>query len=118
MYALSNDPSDLVAIIPGHFLIGEPPVSIPAFSEADDGPQRRYISHFRLVNNLRDHFWRRWSGEYLHHPQQLNKRRKRSDNLSPASARGNHELCREDRVNNTLRGPAAHYGTVSGINSN
>jgi len=56
MYALSNDPLDLVAIILGNFLIVEPPVSIPAPTEPDDGCQGGYISHFRLVNNLRDHF--------------------------------------------------------------
>jgi len=56
MYALSNNPSDLIALTPGHFLIGEPPVNILAPTELDDGPPKGYISHFRLVNNLRDHF--------------------------------------------------------------
>jgi len=43
MYALS-DPSDLVAITPGHFLIGEPASQYPS-TEPDDGPPQKDIFH-------------------------------------------------------------------------
>ncbi|KMQ86243.1 hypothetical protein RF55_14818, partial [Lasius niger] len=40
---------------------------------------------WQLVVTMRDHFWSRWSTEYLQHLQQLGKWRDRSANLQPGT---------------------------------
>lgn len=69
--ALSDDPGDLSALTPGHFLIGAPLNAISEPSLAD-GPTRR-LTRWQLVQQMRDHFWKRWAREYL---QALNSRPK------------------------------------------
>ncbi|XP_071573006.1 uncharacterized protein [Temnothorax nylanderi] len=80
LYALSNDPSDLSALTPGHMLIGEPLVNVPEPSLLDTDA-KRLSTRWALVSSMRDHFWSRWSREYVHHLQQLKKWRKTSPNL-------------------------------------
>ncbi|XP_029176361.1 uncharacterized protein LOC114944557 [Nylanderia fulva] len=84
LYPLSNDPNDYSAITPGHFLIGESPVNVPEPPTLTD-THGRANSRSILITNLRDHFWNRWSREYLHHLQQLGKWRQRSENLQPGA---------------------------------
>jgi len=62
--ALSDDPDDLSALTPGHLLIGAPLVAIPepSLSERTDNS----LSRWQLLQKMRDHFWMRWSREYLH----------------------------------------------------
>ncbi|XP_024875376.1 uncharacterized protein LOC112456846, partial [Temnothorax curvispinosus] len=79
LYALSNDPSDLSALTPGHLLVGEPLVNIPEPSLLG-ADVNRLPSRWALVS-MRDHFWSRWSREYVHHLQQLKKWRRTSPNL-------------------------------------
>ncbi|XP_029178451.1 uncharacterized protein LOC114946191 [Nylanderia fulva] len=71
LYPLSSDPSDLTALTPGHFLVGEALTSIPETITPDDLPASH--NRWRLLTNMRDHFWRRWSKDYLHHLQQSSK---------------------------------------------
>ena len=74
---LSDDPSDLSSLTPGHFLVGEPLVAIP---EPDSTDLRVHgLPRWKLISNLRDHFWRRWVQEYLHQLQQLPKWRRRQE---------------------------------------
>ncbi|EZA57980.1 hypothetical protein X777_02027, partial [Ooceraea biroi] len=68
---LSDDPSDIEALTPAHFLIGEPLSSLPEPS-TDDIPQAR-LSRWQLLQKVRDQFWRRWSSEYLQRLQDLSK---------------------------------------------
>ncbi|XP_024876784.1 uncharacterized protein LOC112457783 [Temnothorax curvispinosus] len=65
---ISNDPTDLTALTPGHFLIGEALTSIPEpnWSEV---PSNR-LTRFQYVAKLTQHFWSRWSNEYLSNLQQ------------------------------------------------
>lgn len=61
---LSEDPTDLNALTPGHFLIGEALIGIP------DEQDFRQINENRLTrwNHLQQmvqHFWDRWKNEYL-----------------------------------------------------
>lgn len=68
----SEDPSDLNALTPGHFLVGEPLTNILEHEEPEETiahPRTRW----RLISAMRDHFWRRWSREYLHQLQQAGK---------------------------------------------
>lgn len=60
----SNDPNDLQPLTPGHFLIGR---SITAINEQDYLPSsdEPYDVRFRYIHELRQHFWDRWSKEYI-----------------------------------------------------
>ncbi|XP_025265426.1 uncharacterized protein LOC105258069 [Camponotus floridanus] len=60
---LTDDPDDLAALTPGHFIIGAPLVAVPEpslTSEKDNA-----LSRWRLLQKMRDHFWERWTREYL-----------------------------------------------------
>ncbi|XP_067208442.1 uncharacterized protein [Linepithema humile] len=78
--SLSSDPSDLVALTPGHFLVGEPLTGLPepAPTDASCNP----VNRWHLLSNLRNHFWSRWSREYLHQLQQLTKWQSQRPNLA------------------------------------
>ncbi|XP_049287565.1 uncharacterized protein LOC125766030 [Anopheles funestus] len=68
---LSHDPSDLQALTPGHFLTGYHLQVIPDIA-LKDIPENR-LNHWRVVQKRLQHFWARWSTEYL---QQLHARSK------------------------------------------
>lgn len=61
---LSNDPNDLSALTAGHFLIGCPITSYPEPSL--EGLPQNKLSRWQRVEQLKQHFWRRWTKEYLH----------------------------------------------------
>lgn len=65
--SLRDDPSDLVALTPGHFLLGSPIYTIPEPSLLDARltPRERW----KLVTQMFQTFWKRWSTEYLHELQ-------------------------------------------------
>lgn len=69
--ALSDDPYDLSALTPGHFLIGRPLVAIPEESVLDIDANR--LSRWQLVRSMQEQIWRSWSKDYL---QSLQVRRK------------------------------------------
>ncbi|CAK1601292.1 unnamed protein product [Parnassius mnemosyne] len=63
MTIINDDLSDPMPLTPGHFLIGEPLISIP-----DDNYEHTYISsltRWQLVQKMTQNFWRRCSQEYL-----------------------------------------------------
>lgn len=62
--ALSEDPSDLTALTPGHFLIGTAITSIPEPSFC--GVPEGRLSRWQLLQRMTESFWTRWSTEYLH----------------------------------------------------
>lgn len=68
---LSTDPNDLEALTPAHFLIGRTLQAVPH-------PDLRHIptgrlSHYQLLQQLKQHFWTRWSKEYLSQLQERHK---------------------------------------------
>lgn len=69
--AMSADPSDLEVLTPGHFLIGEPLKSLaePIIEESNLSK----LSRWQRLMALRQHFWTRWSKEYLVNLQQRKK---------------------------------------------
>ncbi|XP_011696370.1 PREDICTED: uncharacterized protein LOC105455031 [Wasmannia auropunctata] len=71
LLALSDDPEDLAALTPGHFLVGAALNAIPEPTLAKEPTSR--LSRWQLLQKMRDHFWDRWSHEYL---QTLNARPK------------------------------------------
>lgn len=67
----SSDPTDQLPLTPGHFLIGEPLTSLPEFDFTDDNPNR--LIRWQIIQQAVQHFWKRWSVEYLHQLQQRSK---------------------------------------------
>lgn len=59
----STDPSELLPLTPGHFLIGEPLVGIPDYNYETSNINS--MSRWQLVQRMLQNFWRRWSQEYL-----------------------------------------------------
>ncbi|XP_039311325.1 uncharacterized protein LOC120359084 [Solenopsis invicta] len=76
---LSTDAADLVALTPGHFLVGEALGNIPEVPESDLHPTSRW----RLISAIKESFWRRWHEEYLHLLQQRSKWTLERTNLTP-----------------------------------
>ncbi|XP_011260518.1 uncharacterized protein LOC105253878 [Camponotus floridanus] len=68
---LRADPNDLVYLSPGHFLIS---TTLNGFSCHDlhDVNENR-LTRWQRVEQIRQHFWRRWSLEYLHSLQERTK---------------------------------------------
>ncbi|XP_055618455.1 uncharacterized protein LOC129763419 [Toxorhynchites rutilus septentrionalis] len=60
---LSDDPDDLQPLTPAHFLVG---TSLDALPDPDytSTPSNR-LSHWQLIQQQQQHFWRRWRVEYL-----------------------------------------------------
>ena len=58
---LSNDPDELEALNPAHFLIDRSAATVPVCEE----PQNTPLQNYRLLSSKVQHFWNRWSKEYL-----------------------------------------------------
>ncbi|XP_059056086.1 uncharacterized protein LOC131849964 [Achroia grisella] len=63
MYRLPTSQEDSLPLTPGHFLIGEPLITVP---------ENNYMNHnssmlrrWQLMQKLTQNFWRKWSREYL-----------------------------------------------------
>ncbi|CAG9137952.1 unnamed protein product [Plutella xylostella] len=61
---ISSDPSDLSCLTPAHFLIGRPLLSVP-HNVFDDNANISRLQRFQRVEALKQHFWRRFSNEYV-----------------------------------------------------
>lgn len=64
LQALSDDSEDFDALTPGHFLVGSALNAVPEPSLAEEMTSR--LSRWQVLQQMRDHFWKRWSQEYLH----------------------------------------------------
>lgn len=60
---LTDDPDDLAALTPGHFIIGAPLLAVPEPSLTYE--KDNTLSRWQLFQKMRDHFWERWTREYL-----------------------------------------------------
>ncbi|XP_076660965.1 uncharacterized protein LOC143364560 [Halictus rubicundus] len=89
---ISTDPNDLLAITPGHFLIGD---SLTSLRERDftDTPTNR-LSSWQHIQQIKQHFWNRWHREYLN---ELTRRSKWTKG-SHAIKEGTIVLLKEDNV--------------------
>jgi len=88
---LSEDPNDLNFLSPGHFLIGETLTSYPELDLADVRVNR--LSRWQMLERMRQHFWKRWSSEYL---LTLQRRNKWLKEIGPQIKTGQLVICRED----------------------
>ncbi|XP_011688839.1 PREDICTED: uncharacterized protein LOC105450603 [Wasmannia auropunctata] len=64
LQAMTDDPEDLSALTPGHFLIGDALTAVPE-PELGREPINR-LTRWQYLQRMRDDFWARWSKEYLH----------------------------------------------------
>lgn len=77
---LSNDPNDLEALTPGHFLIGQPLLAVPENNLIDVATNR--LRRWQLIRQAFQSFWRRWSHEYLNTLQGRKKWFRQKENLA------------------------------------
>lgn len=68
---LSSSPMDLTALTPGHFLIGRSLTSIPHPQVYDVNLNR--LQRFTRIEHIKQHFWNRFSQEYVTELQQRTK---------------------------------------------
>ncbi|GFS83820.1 integrase catalytic domain-containing protein [Trichonephila clavipes] len=68
---ISDDPNDLSALTPGHFIIGRPLTSIhePNYIYSNNS----YLTRWQHIQKLLQQFWKRWHKEYLTRLQQRPK---------------------------------------------
>lgn len=76
---ISDDPSDITPLTPGHFLIGEAPITVPEETYLQTNTNR--LSRWQLTQRRLQDFWSRWSKEYLTNLQQRPKWLKALPNL-------------------------------------
>lgn len=76
---LSDDPTDVDALTPGHFLIGAALNTVPEPS-LTHLPESR-LSRWQRQRQIVEQFWTRWSTEYLQRLQAATKWRHQSHNL-------------------------------------
>lgn len=74
----ANDDDGVSPLTPGHFLIGRPLEALPDRTSATPIP---VLKRWRLCQALIQHFWKRWSTEYLNALQRFNKWRLPRRNL-------------------------------------
>lgn len=92
LFAHSQDPSEPEVLIPEHFLIDRPLTAVPEPSYSDI-PMNR-LSRWQQIKLRREHFWKRWSREYMMELQTRGKWTKRQVNVQP----GTIVLVREENL--------------------
>jgi Family of unknown function (DUF5641)/Integrase zinc binding domain len=65
--SISDDPNDFSALTAGHFLIGRALVAKPERDLTSESINR--LQRWERVVQLQQHFWQRWSQDYLHQLQ-------------------------------------------------
>lgn len=89
---MSSDPNDLIPLTPAHFLIGRT-LTAPADPTLTDLPESR-LSRWQLVQSLQQHFWKRWSKEYISELQQRSVKK----NVTVPITEGTMVLVKEDNL--------------------
>ncbi|XP_072401038.1 uncharacterized protein [Diabrotica undecimpunctata] len=80
---LSSDPSDYTPLTPAHFLIGRPLVACPDRNITEERVNR--LTRYQHIQLLCQHFWRRWSLEYIAELQHRTKWKTNHGSLSEGS---------------------------------
>ncbi|XP_071639995.1 uncharacterized protein [Temnothorax longispinosus] len=91
LITVSSDPNNLSYVSAGHFLIGD---TITSYPEPDVTQVKvNRLLRWQHLEQMRQHFWRRWSNKYL---LQLQNRTKWCSNRGQALKVGQLVICRED----------------------
>lgn len=61
---LTDDPNDLTAITPGHFLIGENFIALPE-TQSFQNEKIHYLKRWEMVQKMTQDLWKRWHEEYI-----------------------------------------------------
>ncbi|GBO34490.1 hypothetical protein AVEN_109545-1 [Araneus ventricosus] len=76
---ISEDPSELAVLTPGHFIIGTALTTIPEENLLDE--KISSLKRWKLTQQLFQSFWKRWSSEYITSLQRRNKWQKSQQNV-------------------------------------
>ncbi|GBN38388.1 hypothetical protein AVEN_113152-1 [Araneus ventricosus] len=76
---ISEDPSELAVLTPGHFIIGTALTTIPEENLLDEKISN--LKRWKLTQQLFQSFWKRWSSEYITSLQRRNKWQKPQQNV-------------------------------------
>jgi hypothetical protein len=87
---ISMDGEGVEALTPGHFLIGKPLCALPEQPSTSKSPT--LLKRWQLCQYLTQHFWKRWSSEYLNTLRKFYKWHHPKRNLEP----GDVVILRED----------------------
>lgn len=71
LQALTADTENVNALTPGHFLIGDALMALPQPSLLDTNANR--LNRWKHIQLIQQHFWNRWSKEYMNQLQQRYK---------------------------------------------
>ena len=77
---LTDDPTDCSALTTTHFVLVCPGLSLPESSIIGSNNAK-----WKLLNQLREDFWKQWSKDYLYTLQMRNKWKKPVDNIQVGS---------------------------------
>ncbi|XP_063533567.1 uncharacterized protein LOC134743871 [Cydia strobilella] len=69
---LSSDPSELAPLCPAHFLIGRT-ITLPPAPQVEETRPLTTLSKYMRVQQLKAHFWKRYSKEYISELQSRSK---------------------------------------------
>lgn len=78
---LSADPNDFLPLSPSHFLVGRL-LTAPAFTDLTEVPASR-LTRYQKVEQIRQHFWTRWTKEYISELQTRMKWNEHKPDLQP-----------------------------------
>ncbi|GBO41555.1 hypothetical protein AVEN_248823-1 [Araneus ventricosus] len=76
---ISEDPSELAVLTPGHFIIGTALTTLPEENLLDEKISN--LKRWKLTQQLFQSFWKRWSSEYITSLQRRNKWQKPQQNV-------------------------------------
>ncbi|KMQ87772.1 hypothetical protein RF55_12859 [Lasius niger] len=102
---LSNNPNDHTYLSPAHFLIGDHFMGVPEPTLLNTKENR--LSRWQRIEQIKQHFWKRWSVDYLNELQQRTKWKINAPSLKP----GDLVIVREDNTP-PLCWPLARIETV------
>ncbi|XP_051153762.1 uncharacterized protein LOC127277018, partial [Leptopilina boulardi] len=90
---MTMDPNDVSVLTPGHFLIGEPLTTIPAWDYTQTPVNR--LSRWECLQKMKRDLWKRWSREYLN---ELNVRSKWHSGSPEVIKEGTLVILRDDNL--------------------
>lgn len=77
---LSDDPHDLNALTPGHFLVGESLITLPEARQLDTDTVP-VLKRWEMVQRMNQIIWKRWHAEYITNLSQRPKWKTQSRNM-------------------------------------